>query len=220
MMMMNAGRGRGRGGGGSSQKLDLVPTLPPLYPPCNNPVPLNPALTKLVPKNNEMIQHMMSNYAVMPTSCHPAPPGFFVERYSDRYCAPLQLKKNLMYEIDHRRLPSELGPQKVKKRSKPINKVIEIKAKRALEKLASMQDKEDDEKEEEENDETPSKRSKSDAVEDKEDEEEKPNADNDEEEEEVDEELDEGNDYMRDYFDNGEGYGDSDEDNLEDSSVY
>jgi hypothetical protein len=217
-MMLNSSRGRGRGGG-SPQKLDLVPTLPPLYPPCNNPVPLNPSLTNLVPKYNEMIQHMMSNFAVQPISCHPAPPGFIVERYSDRYCAPLQLKKNLTYEMDQRRLPSELGAQKVKKRRKPSNKAIELKAKKALEKLASLPEN-DDKEEEDENEETPAKRVKSDAVEDKEDEEEKPNADIDEEEEEVDEELDEGNDYMRDYFDNGEGYGDSDEDNLEDSSVY
>ena len=38
--------------------------------------------------------------------------------------------------------------------------------------------------------------------------------------EEVDEEMDEDGDYARDYFDNGEGYLDEEDDNLDEGGIY
>ena len=217
---MAQSRGRGRGNNPIPQKVDLVPTLPPLYPPCNTPAPLTPTLSKLVPKYNEMVQHMMSNFSVKPVSSYQAPAGFTVERYSDRYCAPLQLDKILSYSIDQRRLPAELGPQKGKRTGKVSQKVLELKAKRALEKLAAMPD-EEEEKEEEEDEDPVAKKIKTEPLDTDEDDVENPNPDEEEEETDTDDdkELDKGTDYLTNTFDNGEGYGDSDDD-LEDSPVY
>ena len=39
-------------------------------------------------------------------------------------------------------------------------------------------------------------------------------------EEEMDEEMDEDGDYAKDYFDNGEGYLDEDDDNLDEGGIY
>ncbi|XP_050578838.1 DNA-directed RNA polymerase III subunit RPC7-like [Bombus affinis] len=130
-----------------------------------------------------------------------------IERYSDRYQDLITDKSSYESRYDWSRMPVELKSQLRKRKGQKCEnlqtkrKNIEIELEE-LEKKESLEqsDAEEEEKEEEE-------------AEGKDDEQ------TEDEEEELDEEMDEGTDYANNYFDNGEGYDDEDDD-LDDGPIY
>lgn len=153
-----------------------------------------------------------------------------IERYSDRYEDADEKK----LELDWDRFPRELRPEFRKKalakkrkansgaRPKLVGKKGQEELSKALEEL-ERKEKENGEAE----DGSGSKKKRSGGGEGGSDEEEKDEGaaatqrESDVEgEEEMDEEMDEGTDYANNYFDNGEGYLDGSDDNLDEGGIY
>lgn len=220
------GRGRGRGsqltgveqlgfGVGESMPTPVLQP-PPLYPPLENrPVPLrcSPEDEYCVELRRDFIEclHDSPAYLVAQTVRSD------IERYSDRYQAAVSSKsKQLPLTFPTSHLPSELRPivkdkakrEKAKKSNttRASSKAVDITTR--LEELEKTEDQLGDAEEEEEQKESEEK--DADDAEDK----------DEEEIEDPDEEMDDGTDYANNYFDNGEGYLDDDDDNLEDGPVY
>lgn len=217
-----AGRGRGRGRGlsiniealglGRGEVIPSVAQPPPLYPPL--------VFRPLPPAQNSDLDYMVALRQKLRFAMHRSP--FYVnaphkakdiERYSDKYVmgAKEGIKK---WEPDWNMFPAELQQRK-KRKVRPSGSKSNLKAARTtkapdvselLEKLQKA-DETTEAPDEEQND-----------NEDAEDgiKKEKNEDEDDEEEEEYDEEdLEEETDYNLAYFDNGEGYGDDDEDDDE-----
>lgn len=182
---------------------------PPKYPPLEyKPIPLNLTnetnyLLKLKREFAEFIWESANNV-------HPPIVKKDIERYSDRYQDLITDKSGYETRYDWTRMPAELKPAQLKRKSqsasagaKKKQKTVDVESKlKELEQKENTQQSDVDEegKEEEET-------------------EEKDEEQVEDEEEEQDEEMDEGTDYLNNYFDNGEGY-DEEEDNLDDGPVY
>ncbi|XP_031775361.1 DNA-directed RNA polymerase III subunit RPC7-like [Apis florea] len=215
-----AGRGRGRGKPSmsiSTEQLGFTKgeALPPpvLQPPPKYPsleykpmsLIINTEMSYLLELKREYAEYMReSSNNVLPLVIKKD-----IERYSDRYQDLITDKSSYETRYDWSRMPAELKPQlrkrKGQKFEKPLKKQknVDVESKlQELEKKESSQqsDTEEEEKEEEET-------------------EEKDDEHAEDEEEELDEEMDEGTDYLNNYFDNGEGYDDED-DNLDDGPIY
>ncbi|KAL1421872.1 hypothetical protein MTO96_022587 [Rhipicephalus appendiculatus] len=221
--MAGRGRGRGRGGGMSfnveqlgltrqEAALTLCAQPPPAFPPLDfSPAPLvnseeNTYLAVLLHEQRKNL--LASSFNILPCK-----PQQTVERYSDRYRVKAP---DVIYDFDY--FPAELKiSKKTKKRKKSANIAgggdsiatgIDIQKK-----LQALEEKE---------------AGGGDSGGEGEDEpgEKKPKEGDDEEEEEAAEELDEEEeleeetDYINNYFDNGEGYGDDEDDNLDDGAVF
>ncbi|XP_023290459.1 DNA-directed RNA polymerase III subunit RPC7-like [Orussus abietinus] len=216
-----AGRGRGRGkpsmsisteqlGFGKGEALP-PPVLqpPPKYPPLDyKPVPFSftNEMNYLLELKRDFAEFMReSSNNVLPIVLKKD-----IERYSDRYQDMITDKTGYEARYDWSRMPSELKPTSRKRKNQDVTdtvatkKEVDVETKlQELEKKENMQpgDADEDAKVEGENEDK-------DVDENVED-----------EEEDADEEMDDGTDYVNNYFDNGEGYED-DDDNLDDGPVY
>lgn len=216
------GGGRGRGSGLSfnveqlgltrqeaAVTLSLQP--PPTFPPLDfSPAPLvnseeNTYLAVLLREQRRNLRE--SGFNVQPCT-----PPQIVERYSDRYQAPKA--PEVAYDLSY--FPSELKISKKKKKArKSLQKSSKgcdaiatgIDIQKKLQALEETEGKGDSGEEEEEVSEKKPK-----------------DADDEDEEEGVEdideEELEEETDYVAGYFDNGEGYLEEEDDNLDDGAVY
>lgn len=222
--MAGRGRGgRGRGRGMSLEQLgvqkgEVLPervagppeTYPPLeFRPVQPTQEKNLAESYLLVVKKEYREHMQnSQYYIQPGVKRPD-----IERYSDRY--QLLASHRGQLTLNWSRFPKELQPTSAstttKKRKLPPTKhPVNVKKARkkdvnVSERLEALEKKEAtlgvDENEEEGEDED--------------------KAEGEELEiEEVDEELDEGTDYVNNYFDNGESYIDEEDDALEEGGVF
>ena len=191
---------------------------PPKYPPrLNRPCPLvdNPEQTYMLAISKEFEQHMRSSPYYIKSDATENNAKKSVERYSDRY----EDAAETTLELDWARFPQELRPDfrkrmarkrrasgakpKLVSRKKDVSKTLE-----ELEKKEGDEKSEDDEEGKEKND-------------DDSDDEKKENATVEEsDKEEIDEEMDDGTDYANNYFDNGEGYLDDEDDNLDEGGTY
>ena len=113
--------------------------------------------------------------------------------------------------IDWKRYPKELGPSTADKKANKRNKALKVKipSKRAKvanteELLNKLENAEKNEKEVE-----------SESESENEDDDKKSDKNEEMDEDEPDEEMDDGTDYANNYFDNGEGYLDEEDDNLD-----
>lgn len=134
-----------------------------------------------------------------------------IERYSDRYQDMVSAKTSYEDMYDWNRLPNELKPLVRKRKAGKTTGEASAKKKKEVDvdkKLQELEQKESTQQSDVEEDDK-----------NEEDGEEKDPEEVPEEEEEVDEEMDDGTDYVNNYFDNGEGY-DDEEDNLDDGPVY
>lgn len=214
------GRGRGRGKPSmsiSTEQLGFAKgeALPPpvLQPPLKYPLLEYKPLPLNITKEMSYLLELKKGYAEYmresPNNVLPLVIKKDIERYSDRYQDLITDKSSYESRYDWSRMPVELKPQLRKRKGQKCEnpqikrKNVDIESKlQELEKKESLQqsDAEEEEKEEEE-------------AEGKDDEQ------AEDEEEELDEEMDEGTDYVNNYFDNGEGYDDED-DNLDDGPIY
>uniref|UniRef100_A0A914UZM9 DNA-directed RNA polymerase III subunit n=1 Tax=Plectus sambesii TaxID=2011161 RepID=A0A914UZM9_9BILA len=225
--MSRGGRGGGgRGGSGvraiadalGIQRQDLasysvsLKEPPPLFPPLSRkPLPLR--LTDDLRYMADVKQELINRFYESPFYLQPSSTNGDIARYTDKYRAIQKEKWTPQWD----RLPSEIcwkrkiKPKAADKPAVPVKKrkLVKSPEKGAIDaKLAKLEENEkngkatlsesDDEKGEEE-----------------EDEEKRPNVD--EEPPSDDDYLEEGNDYIETYFDNGEDYGEGgSDDNLED----
>lgn len=224
--MGGRGRGRGRGKGMTLEQLGVqkgegLPervlgppeTYPPLeYRPVQPTQEKNLAESYLLVVKKEFREHMQnSQYFIQPAVKRPD-----IERYSDRYQVLAGHRGQL--SLNWSRFPKELHPttiaaasKKRKRRSAkfPVNVKVAKKSKdvNISERLEALEKKEASVTEETEEDGDGEG-------------EDKVEGEEVEELEEVDEELDEGTDYMNNYFDNGDSYLDEEDDALEEGGVY
>ncbi|XP_063233792.1 DNA-directed RNA polymerase III subunit RPC7-like [Bacillus rossius redtenbacheri] len=227
-----AGRGRGGRGGGrgrvsmsfSTEQLGFGagealpgPTLqpPPVFPPMvNRPVPLqtSPETDYLLTLKRDLVQFLRDS----PAYLQQEESRKDIERFSDRYQTLSHAPQEL--ELDWGRLPRELRPAArparpgkrrggrppgatpAKRPRKDVDVVGKLEELEKTDAPASDAEEEAEQKEGDDEDEAEEKE--------------------DLEEEDVDEEMDEGTDYSKIYFDNGESYLDDEEDNLDDGPVY
>jgi len=185
-------------GVGRGQNLEPTPSSalepPPLFPPL-------PARPKL-PLNKAEHAYLISTHKA------------FVNRMVDSQFHISGGGQKL--DLDWSRFPSELSAKPAKKRKSHGSRPPSSKVARSHGDLSKHLDKL------EQSEKSGGGASKEEAGKkegddsDKEDEEGSDNA----EDEEADEEMDEDGDYARDYFDNGEGYLDDDEDNLDEGGIY
>ncbi|KAK3874594.1 hypothetical protein Pcinc_020486 [Petrolisthes cinctipes] len=223
--MGGRGRGRGRGKGMTLEQLGVqkgeglperVLGPPETYPPLEfRPVPptqeKNLAESYLLVVKKEFREHMQnSQYYIQPAVKRPD-----IERYSDRYQVLAGHRGQL--SLNWSRFPKELHPATIAaagKKRKRLRAKLAVKAKRAKskdvnisERLEALEKKEAlvTEETEEDGDEEGEDKVEGEEV---------------EELEEVDEELDEGTDYVNNYFDNGDSYLDEEDDALEEGGVY
>ncbi|XP_064620580.1 DNA-directed RNA polymerase III subunit RPC7-like [Lineus longissimus] len=222
-----AGRGRGRGRGLSFNieslgfgRGDSLPAAsqepPPLYPPLQfKPAPL---------KTGEELDYLLALKQEFRGTVRESP--FFikplerrrdVERYSDKYQLNQNGDSNIRWEPDWTRFPAELAAKKKRVGKKTVVAAPKLVAKKGdvldkmidktLEDLAKKEAKQGDESGEED------EAAKSEDEEENEGEEELELGE--------DEEFEEETDYNLNYFDNGENYGNDDEDDaLDDGPVY
>ena len=200
------GRGRGRGTGlsFSTESLgfnrgDALPSgmlaPPPMFPPLNNPP------VKLVEDNEqEYINAIWKEYKSSLRASQ-----FYLGGPND----PLP-----SLDLDWERFPAELRPGNTRKKKISADKSIKSKKNkvditRKLDELGKREMKnEEDSEEEADGDKKPS------------DDEEERKSDKESGDDEPDEEMDGGTDYASNYFDNGEGYGDDEDDNLDEGGIY
>eukprot|EP00092_Neocalanus_flemingeri_P034259 GFUD01037256.1.p1 GENE.GFUD01037256.1~~GFUD01037256.1.p1 ORF type:complete len:202 (-),score=100.32 GFUD01037256.1:90-695(-) len=199
------GRGRGRGTGLSFNaealgfgRGDALPTAmmapPPMFPPLTNqPV-------KLVEDSEQ--EYILTVGKELRNAFRGS--QYFLGRKGD----PLP-QLDLRWE----RLPAELKPgglkKKAKKAVKPnLVKKSKVDIEQKLDELGKLEEKKGDDSEEEKDVEKA----------DSEDEDKKSEAASGEDE--PDEEMDGGTDYASNYFDNGEGFGDDEDDNLDEGGIY
>lgn len=213
-----SGRGRGgRGGRGGATKTfnreqltslgvgskELIPgpvlQPPPLYPILERrPVPITQSLEMdyLLILRQDFIDHMQLS-------------GSYIRMLESKTQTEQAIEKlvaqipNTKEKYDWRLFPSELRPKMLVKRLAKQDKAKEVNIEQRLNVLEKLETK------------TEAVPVKTEAVD--EDEEDKEDIEGMEEDE--DEEMDDGTDYANNYFDNGEGYEDED-DNLEDGPIY
>ncbi|XP_011298286.1 DNA-directed RNA polymerase III subunit RPC7-like [Fopius arisanus] len=216
--------GRGRGGrapqlslnaeqfgfGKGEEKIALPPVLqPPLkYPPMEYKAPpfqLTVELSYLLQLKRDFGEALRES----PNNVQPIAVKKDIERYSDRYQDMMVDKSTYEQRYDWNKFPKELKPGGRKRKAKKsqvepkIKKEVDVEKKlQELEKKEVTQKSDD---EDEKGDQDGEEKDGDEAVED--------------EEAEVDEEMDDGTDYVNNYFDNGEGYEDED-DNLDDGPIY
>ncbi|KAH8041033.1 hypothetical protein HPB51_013693 [Rhipicephalus microplus] len=215
--MAGRGRGRGRGGGMSFnvEQLGLTRQEAALtlcaQPPPTFPAPLvnseeNTYLAVLLHEQRKNL--LASSFNILPCT-----PQQTVERYSDRYRVKAP---DVIYDFDY--FPAELKISKKTKKRKSsagilgggdsIATGIDIQKKlQALEEKEAGGGDSGGEGEDEPGEKKPKEGD---------DEEEEEGAEEFDEEEELEEETD----YINNYFDNGEGYGDDEDDNLDDGAVF
>ncbi|XP_076658658.1 DNA-directed RNA polymerase III subunit RPC7-like isoform X1 [Halictus rubicundus] len=219
-----ANRGRGRGKPTMSISTDQLgfskgealppPVLqpPPKYPPLEHkawPPVITTEMSYLLELKREFAEYMRES----PNNVLPLVIKKDIERYSDRYQDLITDKSSYAIRYDWSRMPAELKPQTKKRKGqssstpKKKQKAVDVETKlQELEKKEALQpsDAEEEEKEEEDGEEKDDEHAE------------------DEEEDlhlQMDEEMDEGTDYVNNYFDNGEGY-DEEDDNLDDGPIY
>ena len=214
-----AGRGRGRGkplisipsdqlGITKESQPPQVSHPPPKFPPLlYKPLPfsITSELSYLFELKRDYAETMReSEYNVQPDVIKKD-----IERYSDRYLTMDTTGYELKF--DWTRMPVELQPLS-KKRKATGNKGTSGKKRKEVnieEKLKELEKKETNQMSDvEEN-----------AKEEEEAEEKDSDENAEEDEEDVDEEMDDGTDYVQNYFDNGEG-NDEEEENMDDGPVY
>ncbi|KAK0162069.1 hypothetical protein PV327_008434 [Microctonus hyperodae] len=215
-----ASRGRGRGkpaapmapeqiGISKDEQLLVILHPPPKYPPLEYKAPefvCSTELSYLIELKrsfNEMMQESPNNVQLKVLIND-------IERYSDVYQKMMQPEINYDQHYDWTLLPSELMPKALKRKRGEAKKIIKKpkvvdidKKLEELEKKETMQDSDTEET----------------AKADGDDEEKDPDENVEDEEVEVDEEMDDGTDYYNNYFDNGEGY-DEEDDNLDDGATF
>lgn len=218
-----AGRGRGKFGKSSmsftTEQLGFAKgeVLPPpvLQPPPKYPIlehkPMPFSITTEMSYLLELKRDYTEYFRESPYNVQSEELKKDIERYSDRYQDILTDKSGYESRYDWLKLPAELKPavRKLKSQNtgqpKKKQKTVDIESK-----LLELEKKEntmqgDTQEEEEKPDEETEEKETDEIVED--------------EEEELDEEMDEGTDYVNNYFDNGEGY-DDEEDNMDDGPIY
>lgn len=217
-----AGRGRGKFSKPSmsfnTEQLGFAKgeVLPPpvLQPPPKYPILEYKPLTFTITNEMSYLLELKRDYTEYlrqsPYNVQPIELKKDIERYSDRYHDMITDKSGYETRYDWSKLPAELKPairQKSQSTIQPKKKLktvdIETKLKELEKKENTMQG--DVQEEEEKADEETEEKETDEVVED--------------EEEELDEEMDEGTDYVNNYFDNGEGY-DDEEDNMDDGPIY
>ncbi|XP_050296255.1 DNA-directed RNA polymerase III subunit RPC7-like [Anthonomus grandis grandis] len=211
---MSRGRGGGRGGGrGAMNKSfnreqlnamgiannEMLPTLvtqpPPLFPLMErHPIPLTPSLELdyLLILRQDFIDHMQlsPSYLKLPDSKNKQP-----EQEIEKLVAQLPTSKQ---KYDWSLFPSELRPKMLAKRIKKT----QIKEVDVVERLTVLEKQEESKGTPKVKEEVVDEEAEEEVVEDEED-----------------EEMDDGTDYANNYFDNGEGYEDED-DNLDEGPIY
>lgn len=234
-------RGRGRGAGvsfntellGLGRGKDSVPASalapPPKYPPrLNKPSPLidDSEQDYLLAVRKEWIhQRRNSPFFVQPAGkATRTANGSAVDRYSDKYEDAAEPERKL--ELEWKLFPKELRPgsrgrkagAKRKKSMAQSGKKPNIDTKKDITKRLEMLEK----KEGEEGDNDEEKEDKEDGSDDDEDGEKKGAGKGEVESDgpEEDEEMDSGTDYANNFFDNGEGYLDEDDDNADEGGIY
>lgn len=239
-------RGRGRGqltfnaellgvgrGGGLEAAPQSVLAPPPKFPPRPQRIPLLVADSEqeylLAVRKELQTQFRASQFYIAPPPSASAKKNkYTVERYSDRFAVAKDATLNLCWK----RLPKELRPEtaaaeaaaKRKKRKAASTKPNMVKRKTAresedvsmaldeLEKKEAGDTKSGDEAAVSSGDEGDKEKD--------DDEGEKKESDLEGDGDDGDEELDGGTDYANNFFDNGEGYLDDDDDNLDEGGIY
>lgn len=217
-----AGRGRGRGknvsfnvealGFGRGEALPgPISQPPPLFPTADfKPVPFQQS-----EEYDYMLalkQEFLGNMRKSPFFFQASHKRKDIERYSDKYQAAAEV--NGKWKPDWRRLPAELKPRVRRKTKSSIKPSVKVKSKvklsvedvsKTLEELEKKEVDQGDEEEEEE--EEGGKKKEEGEVE--------------EEEDEIydEEDIEEETDYILSYFDNGEEYG-NDDDDADEGPVY
>jgi len=235
-----AGRGRGRGqltfnaellgiGRGDAPQSVLAP--PPKFPPRPQRIPPlveDAEQDYLLAVRKELQTQMRASqfYITPPPSASAEKSKYTVERYSDRFAVAKDASLNLCWS----RFPKELRPEtaaeaaKRKKRKAASAKpnLVKKRTARASEDVSKALDElEKREATDAKSGDEAAAASGDEEDKDKEDEEaEKKESDMEGDGDEVDEELDGGTDYANNYFDNGEGYLDDDDDNLDEGGIY
>ncbi|XP_053203842.1 DNA-directed RNA polymerase III subunit RPC7-like [Panonychus citri] len=209
-------RGRGRGGRGYTFNLESIgigkgeqlpgPSLapPPLYPNLPvKPAPIIPARGDNINYLYDVKQSMMSSFRSSKYYLVPPKVKLTVQRYSDKFDVTNNPTSSQdLNSLDWRLFPEELKPSK---------KAKKVKAKKILEVGDLNQILKKREEEEENGEKSP--KSEKDASE--------PEDEVDSDEGEKDEEdIEEDTDYARSYFDNGEGFLEESDDNLDEGPVY
>ncbi|KAL5004539.1 hypothetical protein ScPMuIL_017995 [Solemya velum] len=220
--MASRGRGRGRSVSFNVEALGFsrgetlpAPSLqpPPLYPPQNfKPIAL------LQGEDYEYMlalkQEFRGTIRKSPFYLLPPEKKRDIERYSDKY----QLGNDALkeWEPDWSRLPNELKMKQ--KKSRKIAAVVQpnIHVKRSKKEEVEIATALEILEKKENND---SVKEETETVKESEDKEEKDDEEDEIEEDYEDEELEEETDYILNYFDNGEGYGDDDDD-VDEGPVY
>ncbi|XP_067931723.1 DNA-directed RNA polymerase III subunit RPC7-like [Watersipora subatra] len=212
------GRGRGRGRGGSSMSVNIealgfgrgeaLPSAslhpPPTFPVLeHHPLPL---------EHNEKCNYLIDLKRYFQTSMEDSP--YYVKstetrkdikRYTDKYkVSNLAAAETNM--ILYSRVPEELRPQKKKKKTSKKAKSSSDSTRNTIEELEKRENNE----------------VKAESGEEEGSDDEKSAEDDDKlgDEEFDEEDLEEENDYCQEYFDNGEGFGDAEDDALDDGPVY
>ncbi|XP_014481097.1 PREDICTED: DNA-directed RNA polymerase III subunit RPC7-like isoform X1 [Dinoponera quadriceps] len=146
-----------------------------------------------------------------------------IERYSDHYQDTLTANLEQESKHDWSRMPTELTPSLKRKaaNSPKVRKAkkikLETKRKRRRIEDENEENKQADKVEQQKDTKQAQGALEKEIKEEEEDEEE--NSEEEIEQYEVDEEMDDGTDYVNNYFDNGEAFDDED-DNLEDGPIY
>ncbi|KAF7663533.1 hypothetical protein LDENG_00207560 [Lucifuga dentata] len=218
-LVVMAGRGRGVAsftfsvealgiGRGSMPEARVGPS--PLFPNTDfKPVPL-----KAGEDEDYMLalkQELRAAMQRLPHNIKPHSRKSEVERYTERYLKQRQMEDE-KWTPDWNRLPKELMPQKTKPRAKAGTKKKTVKISRKeteemLSKLDQLEKKDDGNPE-------------------KSDDEEEKKTKNENEEEEIEgedydeEDIEEENDYIESYFDNGEDFGADSDDNMDGEATY
>lgn len=215
-----AGRGRGRGknvsfnvealGFGRGEALPgPISQPPPLFPTADfKPVPFQQS-----EEYDYMLalkQEFLGNMRKSPFFLQASHKRKDIERYSDKYQAAAEV--NGKWKPDWRRLPAELKPRVRRKTKSSVKPKVKPKVKLSVEDvsktLEELEKKEVDQgDEEEEEEEEGAKKKEEGEVE--------------EEEDEIydEEDIEEETDYILSYFDNGEEYG-NDDDDADEGPVY
>ncbi|XP_048736447.1 DNA-directed RNA polymerase III subunit RPC7-like isoform X2 [Ostrea edulis] len=215
-----AGRGRGRGknvsfnvealGFGRGETLPgPISQPPPIFPTAEfKPVPFQPS--EEFEYMRALKQEFLGNIRKSPFYLQATHKKRDIERYSDKYQAVTEV--NGKWKPDWRRLPAELKPKKPRKSKFYIKPTAKVKPKvkpsaadvsKTLEELEKIEVEEKDEDGEEEEG---GKKEEGEVEE-------------DEEEIYDEEDIEEETDYILSYFDNGEEYG-NDDDDADEGPVY
>lgn len=215
-----AGRGRGRGknvsfnvealGFGRGEALPgPISQPPPLFPTADfKPVPFQQS-----EEYDYMLalkQEFLGNMRKSPFFLQASHKRKDIERYSDKYQAAAEV--NGKWKPDWRRLPAELKPRVRRKTKSSVKPKVKPKVKLSVEDvsktLEELEKKEVDQGDEEEEEEEEGVKKKEEG-------------EVEEEEDEIydEEDIEEETDYILSYFDNGEEYG-NDDDDADEGPVY